>query len=844
MAKFRLRKRALLSSNQQSSITDPPVQEQPQPQCSLSPTGPSATTGIPSFTPTYVSSSQSERSSVLTASLSTQTGAPFPIVSPCKNNRLSQRKVKRLRQNKHRVKKTLHTDPEVKSYALASLVAETLREGECCEYMTDALSGFSSIKEVLTAKNNRYHQQQMGKIQRITQHYVNMLMYRSAGRFSKAAQEAATLKKNFSCSKIGEVVGRSKSEVSRLLNCTYKPPSRGITQEQKQVVTDFVKNDSLVALAGRRYRNIRFMNRTFSKSYLSYRAHVILSGSSLKPVGLTTYYNLLRKAQTTDSGSRMRVRPRSKIPWIDAQCLKCVNLKLCTKSLLANGVPVSNRTTINLSATVCPFYIPRQVFEELLLQNGTKAAVETPVHDRPSGPTKRKPASGKTKGLKVSFADQKTETETEVLEIMDPALWVQINQATLQHVPDLDLTVLTRYAATKCLTRECKWCGVWMLDAILEKHKDRFQDLIGFESWATLNDENAKLVHPCRKITFEASLKYVINKFKDLLHFSSKHLLILKWQQEQFSIRLSNLLPGEVLTVMDYAMNIEVQEQENTSESHFNRHNFTVGVFVTFFVCREGCDQLRKHDFIMLTSRHSKDQHCTFMMTKKYLEEMEKSNMISGKVESLTEFCDNCAGQFKSKLSPVYMSQLGIPVTRMFFAARHGKGVADAAIATFKSILYDNCRAGNARLRTEHDVINFFQLHTSVKESSQRLSDVLFPNQKQKRSYCKHSDRSCIFVRSSLIKALEKKNPKDKMRPFNGVRSAHAFCYDPKNDEWEEGEDGKTQRFPVLEHRSLNCLCRCFYTHTDELEFVVCCCCHCGANHNLFSFGLFFSGNA
>ena len=811
--KCRSRKKDLQSSNLQTRVTETSVQEQPSPQGSLSPTSPSTTAQSQASDATYVSSSLSEPWSLMKTSITTQTGSPFAIVSPAKNKRLSQVQIKRLRQNKYRIKKSLHTDPEVRSYALAGIVAETLREGESCDSMAEALSGYTNVKAVLTAKNNKTHELQIQTIRRITRHYVNMLMYRNSGRFSKADQEADILKANYSLSQIGEAVSRSKSEVHRLLNCTYNQPKRGTTDEQKQIVTDFIKNDSLVALAGRRFQNVRYMNHTYSKSYTSYRAHLVVSESKTKPVGLTTYYNLLRKAQTTDAGKKMRIRPRSKIPWIDAQCMKCVNMNLCTNSLRANGVQVSNRTTVNLAATVCPFYIPRKLFEELLRQNGTVSPVETPILPRPSRP--REKTSTKKKARPVRFADRKADPN-RLEPHKDPALWVQINLTTLQHVPDLDLSHLTTYADTQCLLRECLHCGIWMLDQMFDRHRHRFMKKVGVEMWGSHHDEQS--IHPCRKQTQVSPLRNVINDFKLLLDFSAKHLLILKWQQEQFSIRVNDLLPGEVLTVMDYAMNIELQEQENTSESHFNRHNFTVGVFVAFFKCSQGCDQLRKHDFIMLTSRHSKDQHSTFMMTKKYLQEMQKENMIcGGKVTSLTEFCDNCAGQFKSSLTALYMSRLGIPVTRMFFAARHGKGIADAAIASFKSILYNSCKTGETRPRTEHDVIKFFQIDKKEKETSQHLSKVLFPNRKHKRSYCQHSDRSCHFVNGAWIEALKKQNPLEEVAMFQGIRSAHAFRYDPKND--EKGEDTSDEEwedeeiFPVVQHRNLHCVCRSGHTH-------------------------------
>ena len=52
--------------------------------------------------------------------------------------------------------------------------------------------------------------------------------------------------------------------------------------------------------------------------------------------------------------------------------------------------------------------------------------------------------------------------------------------------------------------------------------------------------------------------------------------------------------------------------------------------------------------------------------------------------KQIIQFCDNCAGQYKSKGPFQFISASGIPTLCMFFGARHGKGPTDGVIGRIK----------------------------------------------------------------------------------------------------------------------------------------------------------------
>ena len=63
---------------------------------------------------------------------------------------------------------------------------------------------------------------------------------------------------------------------------------------------------------------------------------------------------------------------------------------------------------------------------------------------------------------------------------------------------------------------------------------------------------------------------------------------------------------------------------------------------------------------------------------------MEKLKEKGFVPNQIIQFCDNCAGQYKSKGPFQFISDAGIPTLRMFFGARHGKGPADGVVGRIK----------------------------------------------------------------------------------------------------------------------------------------------------------------
>ena len=107
---------------------------------------------------------------------------------------------------------------------------------------------------------------------------------------------------------------------------------------------------------------------------------------------------------------------------------------------------------------------------------------------------------------------------------------------------------------------------------------------------------------------------------------------------------------------------------------------------VAYYICpNENCpckNSIVKEEFIHLTSDKSHDDQAVNQFIEKTLKHLKSKGI---EIDDIQEFTDQCANQYKSKNNFYKISQSKIPVTRHFFAIKHGKGPSDHAEAHYKT---------------------------------------------------------------------------------------------------------------------------------------------------------------
>ena len=79
-------------------------------------------------------------------------------------------------------------------------------------------------------------------------------------------------------------------------------------------------------------------------------------------------------------------------------------------------------------------------------------------------------------------------------------------------------------------------------------------------------------------------------------------------------------------------------------------------------------------EHIMITDDLQHDKFVVRAFEKQTLDHLKAKGKFPMQI---IQFCDNCAGQYKSKGPFQFVSESEIPILRMFFGARHGKGPTD-----------------------------------------------------------------------------------------------------------------------------------------------------------------------
>ena len=106
----------------------------------------------------------------------------------------------------------------------------------------------------------------------------------------------------------------------------------------------------------------------------------------------------------------------------------------------------------------------------------------------------------------------------------------------------------------------------------------------------------------------------------------------------------------------------------------------------------------------MISDDLKHDKFAVRQFEKESLAKLKEKGFIP---EQIIQFCDNCAGQYKSKGPFQFISDAGIPALRMFFGACHGKGPADGVVGRIKGAAKRNVRCKKVIIKNAQDFAKY-----------------------------------------------------------------------------------------------------------------------------------------
>ncbi len=129
------------------------------------------------------------------------------------------------------------------------------------------------------------------------------------------------------------------------------------------------------------------------------------------------------------------------------------------------------------------------------------------------------------------------------------------------------------------------------------------------------------------KYRFTGSQSELCDLFLKKVAKMAGHLFNFKWQGAQFEMIWSNLQPGAVLMVMDFAQNFEHKHTVELQSSHWHHQQTTIHPVVCYYSC-PACQKLCKEELIMLSSDKTHDAFAVKAFKDTALQYLESNSVL------------------------------------------------------------------------------------------------------------------------------------------------------------------------------------------------------------------------
>ena len=344
-------------------------------------------------------------------------------------------------------------------------------------------------------------------------------------------------------------------------------------------------------------------------------------------------------------------RVRKKIPFKECLCDICVNNRLLIDALIAGGVKYVRRSlTENITLSFCP-----------IATNNDSA-------------TRRK-----------------------------------LNLDGSETTP----TLITEHKR-ECIYRECQRCGAVHFQQALMKANENinWSKIVIWHQWEQFDldeEENSEKEKKTKKrwdkFRYSGTLARLLSLFTVSLDKLSVHIFDFRWQAFQFDECKKVLRPGDVLFIIDFAMNHTHRRQDEIQSGFYSRKQTTMHPFVIYYVC-EKCGDLIKDEVMIFSEDLKHDWNAVNTFFEKVLAHLDKRNVL---LNRMIVYSDNAGSQYKNIKVFDTVSRRGIAVMHNYFGAKHGKAEADGAIGRLSQTIETVVRSGQYELGNSTELTKYCQ---------------------------------------------------------------------------------------------------------------------------------------
>ena len=507
-------------------------------------------------------------------------------------------------------------------------------------------------------------------------------VFSSKKKMDKVKQAVRDLKKVSSLHSAARKCGLGYGHFQQMIR-SRKGKNRGgklVTIEDKgNIERFFLQANVTMQIPIKRFSHFFYLRVSKKEAYKIYVRHH--GRNNLRVLALSTVWKYLPKW----------VKAMKHVPHKECLCLYCLNWGLLTAAMVAVGIKGLSRSSLeNILNTLC------------------KPTLDKPIWRRPEkqAPEQKGKQSqlviqsriGKKKRYAKNDSNASVTHVQTVSNTANPAQTITEKESCLQ-ITDFQ---------TSCLFGYCGKCNA---DQLISSHIDQCNPDLDpespaiFRQWENvmaptgeydLKTGRAKLKKiDFTKVQHTTTVGDLMVMWLQCLNFMQTHLYHFQRQAKQFELCKETLVVGEVLMVLDFAMNMTHQPYNEPQTAMWYRKQSTIHPFVCYFVCPKCERHLVSHEIICISADNDHDPIAVKAYQVQAIKELQ-DRLVP--VLRIIQFTDNCCEQYKSFKTFSIQSDEKIKFERHYFGTQHGKGPADAAIGKMKRQVDDAVKTHRANI--------------------------------------------------------------------------------------------------------------------------------------------------
>ena len=253
------------------------------------------------------------------------------------------------------------------------------------------------------------------------------------------------------------------------------------------------------------------------------------------------------------------------------------------------------------------------------------------------------------------------------------------------------------YPSMECILGDCPDCGVDVFAQKLIQQNQKLVDeneVITWRKWQKPKGKSAP-----DNVYIRGTTKQCLEDLFSMMKYLTGHLFRANWHRNMYEYMLKQIIVGFIVQIFDYSMNFRNTHQNEVQSAYWNGTQTTIHSIINHLKCLF-CDETitlvlaQISDDLQHDSFHARSCHTAGF---KYLAEKGYP------MDLVVQFCDNCAGQYKSRRPFAEIARSSVQIIRVFFGEKHGKSECDGFFGRIKRWMTNEVKTCKVTLNCAKD---------------------------------------------------------------------------------------------------------------------------------------------